>query len=107
MAATQSTIQQKQDLGERTKQFALRIIRLADALPNRWVAQTIGKQVLRCGTSVGAQYREGRRARSSAEYISKVESALQELDETGYWLEARRRERHILNCSIDIAAKRS
>jgi four helix bundle protein len=77
----------KQDLGQRTKQFALRVIRLCDALPSRWTAQTIGKQVLRCGTSVSAQYREGRRARSTAEYISKVESALQELDETTYWLE--------------------
>jgi four helix bundle protein len=87
MAGAESVSRQKQDLGLRTKQFALRVIRLADALPSRWVAQTIGKQVLRCGTSVGAQYRESRRARSSAEYISKVESALQELDETEYWLE--------------------
>jgi len=71
----------------RTKLFALRIIRLYAALPKTAAAQVIGKQMLRCGTSVGAQYREARRARSRAEFISKTESALQELEETAYWLE--------------------
>ncbi|HEX8735073.1 MAG TPA: four helix bundle protein [Pyrinomonadaceae bacterium] len=75
------------DLKTRTKSFALRIIRLYKALPNSVEAQIIGKQILRSGTSVGAQYREGTRARSNAEFISKIESALQELEETGYWLE--------------------
>jgi four helix bundle protein len=75
------------DLRIRTKQFALRVIRLYGSLPNTTVAQTLGKQVLRSGTSVGAQYREGCRARSHAEMISKFESALQELDETAYWFE--------------------
>lgn len=50
-------------------------------------AQVIGKQVLRSGTSVGAHYREARRAKSDADFISKIEGALQELDETVYWLE--------------------
>ena len=50
-------------------------------------AQVIGKQMLRCGTSVGAHSREGHRARSNAEFISKLEGGLQELDETTYWLE--------------------
>lgn len=50
-------------------------------------AQVLGKQVLRSGTSVGAHYREGHRARSNAEFISKLEGALQEHDETSYWLE--------------------
>src|SRR5262249_10502667 len=76
-----------EDLRNRTKQLALRIIRLYGALPHTTVAQVLGKQLLRSGTSVGAQYREGYRARSSAEYISKLESGLQELEETGYWLE--------------------
>jgi four helix bundle protein len=75
------------DLKTRTKQFALRIIRLYKALPNTVEAQVIGKQVLRSGTSVGAQYREATRARSDAEFISKIESGLQELEETIYWLE--------------------
>lgn len=75
------------DLKQRTKAFALRIIKLYSALPTTTVAQTIGKQVLRSGTSIGAHYREASRARSTAEYISKIELALQELEETAYWLE--------------------
>ena len=77
----------RQDLGERTKDFALRIIRLYAALPKTTEAQVIGKQVLRSGTSIGAHYREARRAKSDADFISKIEGALQELDETTYWLE--------------------
>jgi four helix bundle protein len=58
-----------------------------EALPTTRVAQTLGYQAFRAGTSVGAQYREACRSRSDAEIISKLESTLQELDETGYWLE--------------------
>ena len=76
-----------QDLKTRTRKFALRIIRLYKALPNSVEAQIIGKQILRSGTSVGAQYREGTRARSTAEFTSKIESASQELEETIYWFE--------------------
>lgn len=76
-----------QDLKTRTRKFALRIIRLYKALPNSVEAQIIGKQILRSGTSVGAQYREGTRARSTAEFVSKIESACQELEETMYWFE--------------------
>lgn len=75
------------DLKTRTKHFALRIIRMYSALPKTTEAQVLGKQVLRSGTSVGAHYREGSRARSDAEFISKIEGALQELEETQYWLE--------------------
>jgi four helix bundle protein len=75
------------DLKTRTKAFALRVIRLYSALPQTTVALVIGKQVFRCGTSVGAHYREGARSRSDAEFISKLEGALQELEETAYWLE--------------------
>ena len=78
---------EKKDLKVRTKQFALRIIRLYTSLPKTTEAQVIGKQVLRSGTSVGAQYREAQRAKSDADFINKVEGSLQELDETGYWLE--------------------
>jgi len=77
----------EQDLKLRTKMFGLRIIRLFRSLPRSIDAQVIAKQLLRCGTSVGAQYREAWRSRSLAEFISKVEGALQELDETAYWLE--------------------
>ena len=75
------------DVLERTKVFALRIIRLYGALPKGVEAQVIGRQILRSGTSVGAQLREGKRSRSDAEMISKTEGALQELEETVYWLE--------------------
>lgn len=78
---------EKIDLKKRTKAFALRIIRLYAALPKTTTAQVLGKQVLRSGTSVGAHYREASRARSTAEFISKLEVAVQELDETLYWLE--------------------
>ncbi len=79
---------QRQDLRLRTKQFALRVIRAYSELQRRdEVQQTIGRQMLRSGTSVGAQYRDARRARSGAEFVSKLNSALQELDETVYWFE--------------------
>ena len=75
------------DLKSRTKAFALRIIKLYTSLPKTGEAQVIGKQVLRSGTSVGAQYREACRSRSNSEFVSKMQSSLQELDETAYWLE--------------------
>ena len=76
-----------QDLRSRTSEFALRIIRLYVSLPKSTEAQVIGKQVLRSGTSIGAHYREGHRAKSDADIVNKFESALQELDETDYWLD--------------------
>lgn len=75
------------DLRARTTDFALCAVRLYCALPKTTEAQVLGKQMLRSGTSVGAHYRECTRARSVAEFISKLEGALQELDETAYWLE--------------------
>ncbi|NLX99944.1 MAG: four helix bundle protein [Rhodopirellula sp.] len=75
------------DLKERTRAFALRIVRLYAALPKSTEAQVIGKQVLRSGTSVGAHYREAMRARSNAEFASKLQGGLMELEETAYWLE--------------------
>jgi four helix bundle protein len=79
---------QPQDLKPRTKQFALRVIRMYSKLPkNDAVAQVLGKQVLRSGTSVGANYREASRGRSKAEFISKIGDCLKEIEETEYWLE--------------------
>ncbi len=78
---------ERRDLQLRTKAFALRVVRLFVALPKTVEAQVLGKQVLRSGTSVGAHYREAMRARSVAEFVSKVEGGLQELEETAYWLE--------------------
>ena len=78
----------RQDLRARTKNYALRIIRLYRALPRKdGVAEVIGKQLLRSGTSVAAHYREACRAKSDLDFISKLEGAQQELDETDLWLE--------------------
>ena len=79
--------EQPQDLRTRTSEFALRIIRIYVGLPKTTEAKIIGKQVLRSGTSIGAHYREGYRAKSDADIINKFETALQELDETDYWLD--------------------
>jgi four helix bundle protein len=77
-----------EDLRQRTKRFSLRVIKVFVALNRRDdVQQVLGRQMLRSGTSVGAQYRECCRARSKAEFVSKLTSALQELDETAYWFE--------------------
>jgi len=77
----------RRDLKNRTKAFALEIIRLYSSLSKSTVAQVMGRQVLRSGTSVGAHYREASRSRSDAEFISKLEGGLQELEGTEYWLE--------------------
>jgi len=77
----------RRDILERTKAFGLRVVRLYASLPKTAEAQVIGKQVLRSGTSAGAHVREGKRSRSDAEMISKIEGALQELEETMYWFE--------------------
>jgi four helix bundle protein len=75
------------DLKVRTRDFALRVIRLYSSLAKSTEAQVIGKQFLRSGTSVGANYREGLRARSRPEYATKLNISLMELEETLYWLE--------------------
>ncbi len=87
MQATAATETPRKDLKVRTRDFALRIIRLHSSLPRTTVAQVIGSQVLRSGMSVGANYREGMRARSHAEYATKLNLSLMELEETLYWLE--------------------
>jgi four helix bundle protein len=75
------------DLKVRTRMFSLRVIKMYGTLKSDTTSQTIGKQVLRSATSVGAHYREGIRSRSDAEIISKWSGALQELEETAYWFE--------------------
>ena len=77
----------KPELVSRTRAFALRVIRYYSKLQRETATQVLGKQLLRSGTSVGAQYREGQRAKSIADFISKSEGALQELEESAYWLE--------------------
>jgi four helix bundle protein len=76
-----------EDLRVRTKKFALRTIRAYSTLPKETVTQVLGKQLLRSATSVGAHYREAFRGKSRADFISKMQGALQELEESQYWLE--------------------
>jgi four helix bundle protein len=75
------------DLRARTKAFAIMVIRMFSSLPKTTEAQVMGKQVLRSGTSVGANYREAYRSRSKAEFIAKLGDCLKELDESSYWFE--------------------
>ncbi len=75
------------ELKQRTQQFALRIIKLCKSLPAGKDADVIGKQLLRSGTSVGANYRAASRARSQADFISKITICEEEADESGYWME--------------------
>ena len=76
-----------QQLQNRTKQLALRIIRLVEALPLSRVADVIGRQLLRSSTSIGANYRAACRARSTQDMIAKLKVVEEEADETIYWLE--------------------
>ncbi|MGI8907662.1 MAG: four helix bundle protein [Candidatus Sumerlaeaceae bacterium] len=76
-----------ENLKKRTKQFALRVIRLVEALPQTRSAEIIGRQVLRCGTSVGANYRASCRAKSQADFIAKMAIVEEEGDECLYWME--------------------
>lgn len=75
------------DLRLRTKHFALGVLRMYAGLPKTTEAQVLGRQALRSGTSVGANFREAHRARSNAEFIAKVGDSLKELEETAYWLD--------------------
>jgi four helix bundle protein len=79
--------QKSTELRSRTKSYALRMIRMYQKLPRSGEAKVIGNQVLRSGTSVGAQYREACCAKSPADFVNKMEGSLPELDESAYWLE--------------------
>ncbi len=71
----------------RTKTFAIRVIRLVEALPKNQTAKAIGNQLLRCGTSVGANYRAACRGKSPADFIAKMAIVEEECDESVYWME--------------------
>lgn len=77
----------EEEMKRRTRQFALRVIRLVQALPKGRVADAIGRQLLRCGTSVGANYRAACRAKSVADFAAKLAIVEEELDESVYWME--------------------
>ena len=75
------------ELKQRTKRFALRVMKLVDVLPKNTVGRAIGGQLMRSGTSVGANYRAVCRARSKAEFIAKVGVVEEEADESAFWME--------------------
>ena len=76
-----------ENLKQRTKLFALRIIKLVESLPHDGISDVLGKQLLRSGTSVGANYRAACRGKSVADFISKMGTVEEESDESGYWME--------------------
>jgi len=77
----------KEAMKHRTKQFTLRVIRLVESLPPGRTADVIGKQLLRSGTSVGANYRAACRAKSNADFINKLGTVEEEADESMFWME--------------------
>ncbi|HWG49129.1 MAG TPA: four helix bundle protein [Candidatus Acidoferrales bacterium] len=81
------SIDKHQELKNRTKMFALRIIKMSEALPKTRAANVISNQILRSATSMAANYRAVGRARSKAEFVSKLGVVLEEADETVFWLE--------------------
>ena len=81
------TFKFRDELKQRTKMFALRVIKVYQSLPKTTEAQIIGKQLLRSATSIAANYRAACRARSQAEYFSKISIVIEEADETMFWLE--------------------
>ena len=100
--------EQKEAFRQRTKQFASRIIKLYCELPKqRTEVQVLGKQLLRSGTSVAANYREASRARSDAEFVSKIDLCAQEADETILWLELLKEDCNILSEHLDWLVKES
>ena len=77
----------RDEMRARTKTYASRIVKLCSALPNNWVAQTLGRQLLRSGTSVGANYRATCRAKSNSDFINKLRIVEEECDESLFWME--------------------
>ncbi len=80
-------VSKAEELRQRTKRFALRIFKLFRSLPKSDEARLLGRQVLRSGTSVAANYRAACRARSKAEFVSKIGTVIEEADETVFWLD--------------------
>jgi four helix bundle protein len=75
------------ELKERTMDFAVRVLKMVDALPNTTAGRTVGGQIARSGTSVAANYRAALRAKSDADFINKITIVLEEADESGFWIQ--------------------
>ena len=87
MQNAECPLMQERDLQLRTKQFALQVIQFCERLPNEETSKILKRQLLRAGTSVGANYRAACRAKSKPTFISKMGDVLEEADESGYWIE--------------------
>lgn len=94
-----------QQLRQRTRAFALRIVKLVAALPKNRIGDVLGRQVLRSGTSIGANYREALRASSRKHFVSTLEIVLREADETLYWLELIRESQMLKPTRLDDIIK--
>ena|SRR5579859_3441648 len=77
----------RDEMKHRTKAYANRIAKVCEALPRHWVPRTLGSQLLRCGTSVGANYRAVCRAKSKADFLNKLRIVEEECDESLFWME--------------------
>ena len=77
----------REEMKNRTKGYANRVVKLCASLPDNWVARTLGKQLLRSGTSVGANYRAVCRAKSNADFVNKLRIVEEECDESLFWME--------------------
>ncbi len=77
----------REEMKARTKTYANRVVKLCAALPDNWIARTLGQQLLRCGTSVGANYRAVYRAKSTPDFINKLRIVEEECDESLFWME--------------------
>ena len=92
----------RDEMKARTKAYANRIVKLCEALPDRWVARTLGGQLLRSGTSVGANYRAVCRAKSTADFLNKLRIVEEECDESLFWMELL-----VENLSIVVASAKT
>ncbi len=95
----------KNDLKARTFKFSLNVISLVEMLPKTKAAGVVSYQILKSGTSVGANYRAAKRARSDKEFISKINIVLEEADETLFWLEVIQAKKWIENELLDVLLK--
>ena len=77
----------REEMKARTKEYAKRVVALCAALPDHWVGRTLGNQLLRCGTSVGANYRAVCRAKSTADFLNKLRRVEEECDDSLFWME--------------------
>ncbi|HEY4951837.1 MAG TPA: four helix bundle protein [Verrucomicrobiae bacterium] len=77
----------REEMKMRTKTYANRVVKLCSALPENWIARTLGKQLLRSGTTVGANYRAVCRAKSNLDFINKLRIVEEECDESFFWME--------------------